>query len=164
MPSLQDSLLEYRRQLQRGDIQVAYRGLMDYLLSLRAHFQNNHPGYAVPGNIYFGYMDMTYFSIVPPALQDKKLKIAVVFLHEAFRFEVWLAAVNKQVQTHYWKLFKDSGWEQYRLVPSPRGADSILESVLVAEPDFNDLDALSRRIETGTLQFITDVESFLSGD
>lgn len=163
MPSLQDSMLEYHRQLARGHIQVAYRGLMDYLLSLRAHFQNAHPGYAVPSNIYFGYMDMTYFSIVPPALQAKKLKIAVVFLHEAFRFEIWLAGVNKQVQNHYWKLFKDSGWDRYRLVPTTRGADSILESVLVAQPDFNDPDALTRQVESGTLEFITDIESFLAG-
>ncbi|BDZ71905.1 hypothetical protein J2743_001008 [Methanobacterium petrolearium] len=40
--------------------------------------------------------------------------------------------------------------------------DSIVESVLIEDPDFSDLDVLTEQIETGTLQFIEDVEDFLS--
>lgn len=162
MESFNESMIEYRSQLEKGVISKAYKGLMEYMLELRTHFQNGHPDYSVPGGIYFGYMDMTYFSVLPQPLKDRKLKIAIVFLHEAFRFEVWLAAVNKQVQTQYWKRFKESGWEQYRLVSSPQGADSILESVLVDNPDFGDLKALTQQIEAGTQQFIADIEGFLA--
>jgi hypothetical protein len=36
-----------------------------------------------------------------------------------------------------------------------------MEHILVDDPDFSDLDALTRKIEQGTLKFIQDVESFL---
>jgi hypothetical protein len=107
-------------------------------------------------------MDMTYFSFFPGSFKHRKLKIAVVFLHESFRFEVWLAGYNKQVQSKYWKLIKESGWNKYHLVPTTKGADSILESVLVDDPDFKDLDALTGQIEAATLKFIKDVDGFLS--
>jgi hypothetical protein len=161
MGSLQESMIEYRKQLEKGTIQIAYRGLMDYILSLKTHFSSRHPEYAVSGTPYFGYMDMTYFSIVPEAYRQRGLKIAVVFLHEAFRFEVWLAAANKQVQKKTWEYFKDSGWNQYRIVPAVQGYDSILEQTLVDDPDFSDLPALTGRIEQGTLDFIREVEKHL---
>jgi hypothetical protein len=37
----------------------------------------------------------------------------------------------------------------------------VLEHILVAEPDFDDLEELTARIEKGTLEFIRDVEDFL---
>ena len=75
------------------------------------------------------------------------MKVAIVFVHEAFRFEAWLAAVNKQVQGKYWKMIRESGWDQYHLIIPPKGNDAILEHVLVAYPDFGDLDALTMQIE-----------------
>lgn len=162
MQSFQDNINEYRTQLEKGAIQKAYKGLMEYIMELRTHFKNNYPDYFVSGAIYYGYMDMTYFSFFPKSLKDRNLKVAVVFLHETFRFEVWLAGVNKQIQTKYWQWFKENGWDRYPLVPTTKGADSIIESVLVDNPDFSDLDALSNRIEKATLKFIQDVDSFLA--
>ena len=161
MGSLPESLSIYREQLQNGAIQEAYQGLLEYILSLKTHFKNHHPEFVVPSNIYFGYMDMTYFSIVPEALKERGLKIAIVFLHREFRFEVWLAGVNKDVQAEYWNRIRESGWNKYRLVPTLKGADSILEHVLAENPDFNDLNALTNQIEQETLRFINEVENFL---
>ncbi len=162
MRSLQENMLEYRKQLEKGAIQAAYKGLMEYVMGLRTYFQNKYPEHVVSGSIYYGYMDMTYFSFFPKTLKDRNLKIAIVFVHETCRFEVWLAGFNKQVQSKYWKLFKESGWNKYHLVPTTQGADSILESVLVEDPDFSDLEAITKRIEKATLEFIQDIESFLS--
>jgi hypothetical protein len=162
MNSLHETINEYRKQLKKGAIQTAYKGLMEYMMGLRTYFNSKYPDHFVSGSIYYGYMDMTYFSVIPESLKQRKLKAAVVFVHEAFRFEVWLAGYNKQVQSKYWKLFKESGWDKYRIVPTTEGADSILEYVLVEEPNFNDLDALTKQIEKGTLKFIKDVENFLS--
>lgn len=153
---------EYRKQMEKGEIQKAYKGLMEYLMALRTHFQNRYPQYTVPGGFYPGYMDMSYFSLLPQPLKDRQLKIAIVFLHQEFRFEAWLAAVNKGVQRRYWRLFQENGWDRGGLVPNPQGSDAILESILVAEPDFGDLEALTGQIEAGTLNFIADVEGFLS--
>jgi Family of unknown function (DUF7000) len=97
MESLQENINEYRRQLEKGAIQKAYRGVMEYIMDLRTNLKNKYPDYFVSGSIYYGYMDMTYFSFFPKSLKDRNLKIAIVFLHEPFRFEAWLAGVNKQV-------------------------------------------------------------------
>ena len=88
---------------------------------------------------------MTYFSFTPKALIDRKLKIAIVFLYESFRFEIWLAGANKQVQEKYWGLIKKSGWNKYRVVPTIQGFDSIIEHIAVDNPDFGDLDTLQRK-------------------
>jgi len=162
MESFQENINEYRKQLEKGAIQAAYKGLMEYLMDLRTQFQKKYPDYVVSGSIYFGYMDMSYFSFFPKSLKQRNLKVAIVFVHEAFRFEVWLAGFNKQVQIKYWKLFKESGWNQYHLVTTPQGVDSILEHVLVENPDFRDLNSLTKQIENETLRFIKDVEGFLS--
>jgi hypothetical protein len=161
MTAFQDSMAEYRRQLERGVIQQAYRGLMDYFWGLKLFFEKVHPDYA-SGGVYYGFMDMTYFPLFPQALKQRKLKIAVVFVHPSFRFEVWLAGVNKNIQAKYCKLIKVSGWNKYRLPATTEGADSIVEYVLVENPDFGDCDALTRKIEKGTFAFIKDIEGFLS--
>lgn len=153
---------EYKKQLKKGAIQKAYQGLMEYILALKTHFKNKYPTYLVSGSIYSGYMDMTYFSFVPRSLKRRNLKIAIVFVYDTFRFEVWLAGYNKQAQSKYWKLFKQSDWNKYRVVPTTRGYDAIVEGVLVDNPNFRNLDALTKQIERGTLKFIRDVEDFLS--
>ena len=162
MTTFQECMVEYKQQLEKGLIQQAYRGLMDYFADLRTHFKKRFPEIEVSGSIYFGYMDMTYFAVVPASLKQRKLKVAVVFLHEVFRFEVWLSGYNRQVQSKYWQLFRDNGWNKYRLVADPLKADSIIEHVLVEDPDFGDPDALTEQIETGVRKFMMDIELFFS--
>jgi hypothetical protein len=163
MESFHESVNEYRKQLKKGAIQTAYKGLMEYFMSLKTHFKNKYPDFFVSGSIYYGYMDMTYFSLFPKSLKDRKLKIALVFVYDTFRFEIWLAGSNKQIQSKYWKLFKESDWKKYHVVSTTTGVDSIVEYILVDNPDFRDPDALTKQIEKGTLKFIKDIESFLSG-
>jgi hypothetical protein len=162
MESFHEYVNEYRELLQKGAIKKAYKGLMEYIMALRTHFKNKYPDYFVSGSIYYGYMDMTYFSFTPKSLQHRKLKTAIVFIHDTFRFEAWLAGNNKQVQSKYWKLFKESGWNKYHIVSTTKGVDSIIEYILVDNPDFCDLDTLTKQIERATVKFIKDVESFLS--
>jgi len=162
MLSLSEAMLEYRDQLRKGMIQVAYKGLMDTMLAMKTYLKNQHPDFFVSGSLYTGYMDMTYFSFTPPALKERNLKIAIVFVHEDFRFEAWLAGVNRQVQSEYWKLIEASDWRKYQLVDKPQQQDGILWQVLVENPDFGNLDALSAQIEAGSLQFSQDVEAFLA--
>ena len=162
MKSFQEYVEEYRKQLEKGDIKEAYRGLMEYFNSLRLYFKKKYPNDFVSGSVYYGYMDMTYFSFIPKSLKYKKLKIAIVFLHEAFRFEVWLAGYNKKIQTKYWNLIKDGNWKKYLITLTTKGVDSIIEYTLIDNPDFSELDKLTKQIESGTLNFVRDAESFLS--
>jgi len=158
MDLLQEYMKEYRKQLGKGTIQKAYKGLMRYMMDLRIQFSKKYPDFT-PGNIYHGYMDMTYFPLFPKALKNLKLKIAVVFNYDQFRFETWLTGYNKQIQQKYWKLFKESDWNKYRIPASTKGVDSIAEYTLVDNPDFGNLNELTKQIETGTLGFINDIEA-----
>lgn len=162
MGSFQEDMLEYKKQLEKGAIQEAYKGLMEYIMQLKTHFKNKYPDYFVSGSIYYGYMDMTYFSFIPESFKQRNLKVAIVFIHATCRFEVWLAGYNKQVQSKYWKMFKESDWNKYRLVATTEGVDSIMEHVLADSPDFSDVATLTKQIEETTLEFIKDIESFLS--
>jgi hypothetical protein len=162
MESFNEYMIEYKKQLEKGAIQEAYKGLMEYVMNLRTYFKNKYPDYFVSGSIYYGYMDMTYFALFPKSLKLRRLKVAIVFIHDTFKFEVWLAGTNKQFQSKYWKIFNESNWNKYPIVPTTKGVDSIIEYVLVDTPDFSDLNTLTKQIEKKTLKFITDIESFLS--
>ncbi len=162
MGSFAQAMEEYQRQLEKGEIQRAYQGLMKYVRDLKTHFGHTYPDYAGSGSIYYGYMDMTYFALFPESLKRRKLKIAIVFVHDKFRFEVWLSGSNRDAQAEYWRLFKEGDWDMYHLAADPRKADFLMSHVLDESPAFGDLDALTTRIERGTLVFIKDVERFLS--
>lgn len=162
METFQESMSEFREQLARGSIQKAYQGLMEYMLRLKNHFAKRYPDYSTPGSLYPGFLDMTYFSIVPGSLRKRELKIAIVFLYEAFRFEIWLSGKNKKVLTKYWKIFKESHWDKYEVVEPAKGVDAVVQHVLVENPDFGDPDALTCQIETAAVKFIHDIEEFLA--
>jgi hypothetical protein len=163
MASFAESMAEYKKQLAKGYLQVAYQGLMAYFRRLRSHFRDKYPEFSVSGSMYYGYMDMTYFSIVPEELKRRKLKIAIVFVYDPFRFEVWLSGSNREIQSRYWDLLNNSGFDRYRLALDPRSVDYVMDHVLVEDPDFSDLEQLTGEIERETLAFIQDVQEFLSG-
>lgn len=161
MASIQEDMNALRGQVEAGAIQRAYRALLGFMMGLRTHFRKGYPGLAVSG-LYQGYLDMSYFAVAPASLKSRKLKIAIVFSFDAFRFEAWLAAANRRVQRQYWELFREKGWDAYRLVTPAVGVDAILECVLAEDPDLGDPDGLTARIEARVTAFIEEVEGFLA--
>jgi hypothetical protein len=161
MKSIQQDIEQFHKHLRTGSIQKAYKALLHYMLALRTHFGNKRPNASFSG-LYQGYMDMTYFALVSPALKHLGLKIAIVFNYEAFRFEAWLAGTNRQIQRKYWELVKNSRWTDYRVVTPAKGVDSILECTLAENFDLSDPDSLTESIEEKAGKFIDDVEAFLS--
>jgi len=153
-------MTEFEAVLKDGKMTAAYQGLAAYIRDLRAQFASSYPEYDFPGSIYYGYLDMTYFSILPPTLKKRDLKVAVVFNYQSFRFEAWLSGRNRRAQQNAFQAVKDAGWETYRLTPNPEKSDSVLEHILAADPDFSDLDKLTKQIEHGTLNFIQKQENF----
>ncbi len=152
---LQQHFPQYKEQVTLGYVPQAYKALIQYLMGVRNHFINQYPGEFIVGNFYQGYMDMSYFPITPKALKSQKLKIGLVFNHEALRFEIWLVGQNKQIQKKYWEKFQNRDWDKYALSPTPK--ESIIEHVLVKDPDFGNLDVLTQTLEKGTLKFIQDI-------
>jgi hypothetical protein len=96
MKSFNDSVIEYKKQLEKGDIQIAYRGLLEYMMGLKNFFKNRYPDFSVPSSLYQGYMDMTYFALFPEDLKRRKLKIAIVLIHDKMKLEIWLSGINNK--------------------------------------------------------------------
>lgn len=161
MRASQEDINEFKRQLKKGAIRRAYKGLLTYMLDLRRFFMGKYTTYDVSG-LYHGYMDMTYFALFPKSLKQRDLKVALLFNYEAFRFEVWLAGRNRKVQKKYWEVFKGFQCDECRVVEPGKGVDAIVESTLAEDFDFDNLDALTSSIEKATLKFIDRIEEFLS--
>lgn len=161
---MKDSLIqcieEYTKQLELGNVAKGYKALMKYLLNLRTHFKHQYPTEFIIGNFYQGYMDMSYFSITPKSLKNQKVKIGLVFNHEKVRFEIWLVGQNKQIQKKYWEMLKTSDWNTYKI--SKTAKDSIIEHLLIEKPNFNQMDSLTKKIETETIKFIKDITDVLA--
>ena len=161
MQSTQADVKDFKKQLEAGSLQRAYRALISYMSALRTHFAKKYGDSAVSA-LYQGFMDMTYFAIFTPALKARDLKIAIVFNYDAFRFEVWLAARNRKIQRQYWELFKDSKLDDIRIVEPAEGIDSILERDLAVDFDLDKPEELTALIEAGTAAFIDKVEKLLA--
>jgi hypothetical protein len=161
MESLNDHVQEYKNQLSKGQIQKAYKGIMTFMSGLSKYLGGRYPEFIV-SSLYFGYMDMTYFAFTPFNLKNKKLKIAVVYLHEEGRFEVWLGGSNRKIQAEYINLMRHKNIGKYKLSQVLPGVDSIIESILVEKPDFDHPEELRKRIETMTLEFANDITAILS--
>jgi len=131
------------------------------MTDLRTHFSKKYPKYSITG-LYQGYLDMSYFALVPPAFKRRRLKIAIVFNYSAFRFEAWLSGANRQVLDKYWDLVKDARWPEYRLVQPEVWADSIVEYDLASNPDFANAQALTALIEKKVAKFTNDMDRFLA--
>jgi hypothetical protein len=160
LDSLNHEIKEYQRQLSKGHIQKAYAGVMAFMSSLKSYLSDKYPDHFT-SSLYFGYMDMTYFAFTPRHVKDKKLKVAIVFLHEACRFDAWLAGANRKIQSKIIEQLKNQNIGDYKLSNVNPGVDSIIETVLVKKPDFDMLDILTSQIEKKTLDFIDDVTALL---
>lgn len=160
MQSLNDSVKEYTAQLQLGQIQKAYKGIMTFMSSMKTFLENRHPDCAASG-LYFGYMDMTYFAFTPSVLKQRNLKIAIVYLHAENRFDAWLGGANRKVQAEYVALFKGKDLGGYLLSEVKPGVDSIIEAPLTEKPDFDQPEELMLEIESKVIEFIVRIEEII---
>ncbi len=160
MDSLNNCIREYTNQLSKGQIQKAYKGIMTFMSGLKKYLEGRYPDYTASA-LYFGYMDMTYFAFTPPDLKNRKLKIAVVYLHEEGRFEAWLGGSNRKIQSEYIDLMSQKNIVKYKLSQVSPGVDSIIESILVEQPDFDHTGELRKQIERKIMEFVNDITSIL---
>ena len=161
MQTINDYINEYTIQLRKGQIQKAYKGIMTFMSELKNYMAGRHPEYAASA-LYFGYMDMTYFAFTPVELKKKNLKIAVVYLHEQNRFEVWLGGSNRKVQAEYIELLRKMDIGCYKLSQTGPGVDSIIEVQIDDRPDFEHAADLMQKIEDKTIELSNNIISILT--
>lgn len=159
MASINAYVTEYKKQMKDGIIPKAYRIILEYIMQLKSQLIKKYPKYMI-GNVYQGYMDMTYIPVFTEKLKEKGLKIAIVFLHNTCHFELWLSGNNRQIQKRYSDLVVKTKWVKYRI--NPQNADSIIEYPLEYKPDFDATEEMTEKIAIATMQFIKEVESFIS--
>lgn len=146
----------YKQELAKGDIQNAYAGLVKFMMKLRNSLSKSLADSYTFGGLLQGYMDYTYIYYTNDFLKSRKLKMGLVLNHVDMRFEVWLLGQTAPVQKMYWQYFKDTKWNEGRtLMPQY----SILESVIVASPDLDNLEALSAEIEAKLLGVSTKIQN-----
>lgn len=156
MESLNKQVQVYTECLRIGNIQKAYKGILTFMSELKGFLERQHTDYLASA-MYFGYMDMTYFAFTPPALRDKKLKIAIVYLHEEYRFELWLAANNRSIQAAYIKMLESKDLGEYILSHVQPGVDAIVSALIIQQPDFDQPDSLKIRIAEKLDTFVNDM-------
>lgn len=135
---------KYKEQLDKGDIQEAYVGLVKYVTKLGTNLSNNLVDTYSFGSIFQGYMDYTYFYYTNYFLKKRKLKMGLVLNHTKMQFEIWLLGQTIPIQEKYWNYFKSTKWNKER---TTRPKYSILETVLIDKPNFNDLEKLTNKLK-----------------
>ena len=127
-------------------------------MKLRTDFiKNLSDQYSFTG-ILHGYMDYTYFYYSNDFLKSKKLKLGLVLNHLEMRFEVWLLGNTIPNQKKYWEIFKTTKWNKDK-TEMPKY--SILETTLIGNPDFNNLNALTEQIETKMIKVSDEILDYL---
>ena len=160
MGELRGDLEQLRRRLGEGSIQRAYVAIVSYMSGLRTELAASHDEWATAG-LYQGYFDMTYFGVVAPALKSRDLKLAIVFDYQTFRFQVWLAARNREIQRRYWQLLRDGGWPAESLVQPAAGVDAIVAVDAADGLDLDDPASLTTAIERTAVGLLREIEVFL---
>lgn len=158
MENLNKYIAIYKEQLDKGDILVAYNELVKFVMKLRTGFiKRLSDKYSFSG-ILHGYMDYTYFYYSNDFLKTKKLKLGLVLNHLEMRFEVWLLGNTKPIQEKYWELSKNTKWNKDR---DEMPEYSILEAILVENPDFNNLDKLTEKIAVEMIKSSNEILNYL---
>jgi hypothetical protein len=160
MKTLNELIEGYTQYLQQGEIQKAYKGILEFLGKLRAEFIKKYPHYDV-SSIYQGYMDMSYFSLSTKSLRDKGLKIAIVYLHEKGDFEVWLSARNRDIAKSYLSLLNSNISGDVNVFHDTDNTDAIIECTLTNTPNFEDQSSLIDTIDQGVEKFVSAISERL---
>ncbi|NHN28188.1 hypothetical protein FIA58_021155 [Flavobacterium jejuense] len=158
MENLNKYVAVYKEQLEKGDILIAYNELVKFVMKLRTEFIKTLSDQYSFGGILHGYLDFTYFYYSNDFLKSKRLKFGLVLNHVEMRFEIWLLGNTIPTQKKYWELLKNTKWNKDK-TKMPKY--SILETTLVENPDFNNLDKLTEQIETKMIRASDEILDYL---
>ncbi len=158
MKNFSDYIAVYKEELKKEDIQKAYERLVKYVMAIKSHFSKRLSNQFFFGNISPGYMDFTYFSFFNDFLRDEKLRFGIVLNHKKVRFELWLMGQNIETQKKYWNLLKTSQWNKDQTT-MPKY--SVLEVVLVEDPNFNELNNLTSKIEKEAILHTQEIIDYI---
>jgi len=158
MKNLNEIVAVYQEELRKGDILIAYNELVKFVMNTRTELVKKLENQYSFAKILHGYMDYTYFYYTNDFLKSKKLKFGLVLNHLEMRFEVWLLGNTIPIQKEYWSLLKSTKWNKDK---TEMPQYSILEAVIIDNPDFNNLELLSQKIHKNIVQVTDEIIDIL---
>lgn len=153
-----DLLSEYKELLQTTNLREAYQEFIKLFRYIRLSLEKSMPEYKFQGNIVENGMDYSYFLFTNKNLKEKGLKMAVVFVHSNFRFEVWLSGYNRNHQLKYYDLLKGKNIP-FELTDNPIRKDYILRVTLEESADIWDGSLLIKEIKSISNKLLMFVET-----
>lgn len=151
-------LSEYKELLQTTNLRECYQEFIKLFRYIRVALEKSMPEYKFQGNIIENGMDYSYFLFTNKNLKEKGLKMAVVFVHSNFRFEVWLSGYNRNCQSRYYDLLKEKNIP-FELTDNPTRKDYILRVPLEESVDLSDGSFLVKRIKSISNELLMFVET-----
>jgi hypothetical protein len=148
---------EYKRLIQTTNLQKGYQEFIRFFRNLRTYLQKEMPEYSFTGNIVENNMDYSYFQFTNERLKSKGLKIVIAFVHADFVYQIWLSGLNREIQRNYYKVLQGTN-HPYILTNNPTKTDYILQTQLVDECNYDDIEGLLKTIKENALEFINEVE------
>ena len=109
---------------------------------LQRDFKNEMSERFVTKNVLNGFLDYTYFYFTNDFLNERKLKLGIIFNHQDISFELWLMGSTKETQVKYWNKFKRTRWNKEESMPQWY----IISVELISNPDFEDLSKITDSI------------------
>lgn len=143
----------YKKVFASGEIQKTYQNLVGVVQDLRTEFKKAYKDKYSVANVLHGYIDFTYFYLQNDYLKKHRLKLAIVFNHQEVRFELWLLGQTKDVQVNFWEKLKGEKWVNEDSMPEW----SIFEIVMIASPDFDDIEQLTESIHSTFTKFSNEI-------
>ncbi|UII75339.1 AraC family transcriptional regulator [Flagellimonas sp. HMM57] len=150
-----------KTQSEQCGKELDYHYLINYMKELRAFFLKEYDTCFRLGNIYQGNPNFSYFSLATTALKNQKLKFVIILNHKELYFSICLSGQNKIIRKKYWEIFKDSDWKKYHLAESIDNSLSIIEQIIVKEPNFNNKRSLTKKIEKESMKFMEELKTIL---
>lgn len=153
-----DLLSEYKELLQTTNLRESYQEFIKLFRYIRVALEKSMPEYKFQGNIVENGMDYSYFLFTNKNLKEKGLKMAVVFAHSNFQFEVWLSGYNRNYQSKYYDLLKGKNIP-FELTDNPTRKDYILRVKLEESVDLSDESLLIKEIKSISNKLLMFVET-----
>jgi len=146
-------LMTYKVLLQTTELEKSYQEFISLFRFVRVELEKEMPDYKFQGSIIENGMDYSYFQFSNEHLKNKGLKIAVVFVHRSFQFEVWVSGYNRKYQNQYYDIIKNKECV-FELCNNPNRNDYILKLPLSKEIDLSDGESVVNQIKTASLKLV----------
>ena len=158
---IQEYMRLYRDQLRIGAIQKAYSRIMLVFAHLQKAITDIESG-KVSSLRNSGIFEETYFTFIPHYLVSGQLKYVVVFNHTQFNFTIYLSGRNKGITAQFKEQLERANWQGSGTNRKSKSGFSIIESILIENPDFSNIEELTSKLIREIKKFTIVTKEFLT--